>query len=228
MGAPLTSGNCCGGARKPHGELRSAPISVGILEIAPGSARGRKEMARRSHVAPSTTPGIGAALPGAYRVDLLVGRKPAGLLLRKGEPAIDGNLKHPTDPGHQLDIGAVFLFQPIPRTEGTRFIVSGFAPLNSDFHRSSLSRPQRWCSSTTRLPQLPGAPPERATASLSCREPFRAQSSACTRRTSANFRCSNSGSLGALLLGFGASPDRAGLRSVACAASFCRRSRAEV
>ena len=82
-------------------------------------------------------PVLGPPLPSAYRVDLLVGRKPAGLLLRKGEPAIDGNLKHPADPGHQLDIGAVFLLQPIPRTEGTRFIVSGFAPLDSDFHRSS-------------------------------------------------------------------------------------------
>ena len=111
-------------------------------------------------------PAFAPALPSAYRVDLLVGRKPAGLLLRKGEPAIDGNLKHPADPGHQLDIGAVFLLQPIPRTEGTRFIVSRFAPLDSDFHRSS-SGPQRWCSSTTRLPQLPGAPPERAMPSLS-------------------------------------------------------------
>ena len=74
----------------------------------------------------------------AHRVDLLVGRKPAGLLLRESEPAIDGNLEHPTYPGHQLDIGAVFLDEPIPRTEGTRFIVSGLAPLDSDFHRASL------------------------------------------------------------------------------------------
>src|SRR5204863_4213312 len=85
------------------------------------------------------TPVLAPALPSAYRVDLLVGRKPAGLLLRKGEPAIDGNLKHPADPGHQLDIGAVFLFQPIPRTEGARFIVSRLAPLDSDFHRFVLS-----------------------------------------------------------------------------------------
>ena len=84
-------------------------------------------------------PVLAPTLPSAYRVDLLVGRKPAGLLLRKGEPAIDGNLKHPADPGHQLDIGAVFLLQPIPRTEGTRFIVSRFAPLDSDFHRFVLS-----------------------------------------------------------------------------------------
>ena len=82
-------------------------------------------------------PVLAPALPSAYRVDLLVGRKPAGLLLGESEPAIDGNLKHPADPGHQLDIGAVFLLQPIPRTEGARFIVSGFAPLDSDFHRSS-------------------------------------------------------------------------------------------
>lgn len=113
------------------------PISVGILEIASGSAGGREEMARRSQDAPSTTPVLAPALAGAYRVDLLVGRKPAGLLFREGEPAIDRDLEHPANPGHQLDIGAVFLLQPIPRTEGTRFIVSGFAPLNSHFHRSS-------------------------------------------------------------------------------------------
>ena len=140
MAAALTSGNCCDGARKPRGELRWAPISVGILEIAPGSAGGRKEMARRTQDAPSTTPVFAPALPGAYRVDLLVGRKPAGLLLGESEPAIDGNLKHPADPGHQLDIGAVFLLQPIPRTEGTRFIVSGLAPLDSDLHLRSLRR----------------------------------------------------------------------------------------
>jgi len=136
MAAALTSGNCCDGTRKPRGELRWASISVGILEIAPGSTGGRKEMVRRSQDAPSTPP-CWRRLPGAYRIDLLVGRKPAGLLLGESEPAIDGNLKHPADPGHQLDIGAVFLLQPIPRTEGTRFIVSGFAPLDSDFHRSS-------------------------------------------------------------------------------------------
>ena len=82
-------------------------------------------------------PVLAPTLPSAYRVDLLVGRKPAGLLLGESEPAIDGNLKHPADPGHQLDIGAVFLLQPIPRTEGTRFIVSRLAPLDLDFHRSS-------------------------------------------------------------------------------------------
>jgi len=82
---------------------------------------------------------LAPALPGTYRIDLLVGRKPAGLLLGESEPAIDGNLKHPADPGHQLDIGAVFLLQPIPRTEGTRFIVSRLAPLDSDFHRFVLS-----------------------------------------------------------------------------------------
>ena len=74
----------------------------------------------------------------AHRVDLLVGRKPAGLLLRESESAIDGNLEHTTYSGHQLDIGAVFLDEPIPRTEGTRFVVSRLAPLDTDFHRSDL------------------------------------------------------------------------------------------
>ena len=137
MAAALTSGNCCDGARKPHGELLWAPISVGILEIAPTSARRPKGNDAPLAGRAIHTPVLAPALPGAYRIDLLVGRKPAGLLLGESEPAIDGNLKHPADPGHQLDIGAVFLLQPIPRTEGTRFIVSGFAPLDSYFHCSS-------------------------------------------------------------------------------------------
>ena len=84
-----------------------------------------------------------SGVPGlsAHRVDLLVRRKPTGLLLRKGEPAIDGNLEHTTYSGHQLDIGAVFLDEPIPRTEGTRFVVSGLAPLDADFHCHSSGSP---------------------------------------------------------------------------------------
>jgi hypothetical protein len=78
-----------------------------------------------------------AGLSPADRIYFLVCRKPAGLLLRKSQPAIDGNLEHAADPGHQLDIGTVFLNEPVPRTEGTRFIVSRLAPLDPDLHSFS-------------------------------------------------------------------------------------------
>src|SRR2546423_5292857 len=76
-------------------------------------------------------------LAAAHRIDLLIRRKPAGLLLRESEPAIDGNLEHAPYPGHQLDIGAILLDEPVPRTEGTRFIVSRLAPLDADLHCQS-------------------------------------------------------------------------------------------
>jgi hypothetical protein len=104
-------------------------------------AAAAKEMACRDRRHAIRKPCALTDLPAADRVDLLVGRKPAGLLLRESEPAVDGNLEHAADPGHQLDIGTVFLNEPVPRTEGTRFIVSRLAPLDSNFHRRS-SRPQ--------------------------------------------------------------------------------------
>ena len=78
--------------------------------------------------------------PGAQRVDLLIGGKPPGLLFRIHQPAIDGNLEYPGYPGHQLDLGAVTLFQHCPRTEGPRFIVSRLAPLDSYLHLLPLHR----------------------------------------------------------------------------------------
>src|SRR5260221_12919169 len=77
---------------------------------------------------------------GAYREDFLIGRKPAGLLLRERQLSVDGDLEHPSYARHQLDFGAVFLFQHCPRTEGPRLIVSRLAPLDSDLHRVLLAR----------------------------------------------------------------------------------------
>ena len=47
-------------------------------------------------------------LAAAHRIDLLVGREAASLLLGKGKPPVDGNLEYPTDARHQFDFGAVF------------------------------------------------------------------------------------------------------------------------
>jgi len=111
-------------------------------------------MARHSRDAPSATK-TPPALSRADRVYFLIGWKPARLLLRESQAAADGNLKHPADPGHQLDIGAILLLEPVPRTEGTRFIVSRFAPLDTNFHRWAFRLPlSRNCS--TRTAQLPG------------------------------------------------------------------------
>ena len=71
----------------------------------------------------------------AQRIDFLVGGKPPGLLFRKKQPTVDGDLEYPSHPRHQLDFGAVKLNQPRPRTEGPRFIVSRLAPLDSYLHR---------------------------------------------------------------------------------------------
>lgn len=72
---------------------------------------------------------------GAQRIDFLVGGKPPGLFFREQQPTVDGDLEYSSHPRHQLDFGAVKLDQPRPRTEGPRFIVSRFAPLDSHLHR---------------------------------------------------------------------------------------------
>ena len=72
--------------------------------------------------------------PGAQRIDFLIGGKPPGLLLREQQLTVDGDLKHAADPGYQLDIRTVKFFQPRPRTESPRFIVSRLAPLDPDLH----------------------------------------------------------------------------------------------
>jgi hypothetical protein len=76
----------------------------------------------------------GPRLIRSQRIDLLVGWKAACLLLRKRQPAIDCDFEHATDTRHQFDLSAVLLDQSCPRTEGPRFIVSGLAPLDTDFH----------------------------------------------------------------------------------------------
>jgi hypothetical protein len=127
---------------------RSGATGAGLNGASPGRGRGLIHFGRCA--APSAA---------ADRFYLLIGRKPPGSLFRESEPAINGNLKHPADPGHQLDIGAVFLFQPIPRTEGTRFIVSRLAPLDSDFHACSSRKglgafdPLQPITAATRVPQ---------------------------------------------------------------------------
>ena len=74
----------------------------------------------------------GSAAAGG--LDLGVARKPAERLFRKGEPAIDRDLENAATALDQFDLGAVSLDQNIPRTEGSRFVVSGHAVFDPDLH----------------------------------------------------------------------------------------------
>src|SRR5487761_1266543 len=78
---------------------------------------------------------LSRGLSAADGVDLFVGRKPAGLFLGIGKPAVDRDVEDATPARHQLDLGAVFCDQPVPRTEGPGLIVSRLAPIDPDFHR---------------------------------------------------------------------------------------------
>ena len=71
-------------------------------------------------------------------VDLGVFRKPAELFLGKGEPSVDGDLKHTGDSLDELDFVCASLQQPCPRTEGPWFVVSGHAIFDSNLHRRHL------------------------------------------------------------------------------------------
>jgi hypothetical protein len=102
--------------------------------------RSKDQNARReaghSSVRDRELPGLTS---GPDRLDFLVGRETASLLLRIGEPPVDGDVEHTGHPRHQLDLGPVTL-QYSPRTEGARFIVSRLAPLEPDFHSLLLCR----------------------------------------------------------------------------------------
>src|SRR5689334_15182966 len=75
------------------------------------------------------------ALASACGEDLLVGREATGLLFRERQLSVDRDLEYARYTRHQFDVGAVFVFQHCPRTEGPRLIVSRLAPLDSYLHR---------------------------------------------------------------------------------------------
>jgi hypothetical protein len=126
--------------------LRAAKAGAAAAGATPGATAGTRRAALVS--------------PGSERLDLLVGRKPPGLLLGEGEPAVDRDLEHAAYSRHQLDLGTVPLFQLRLRTEGSWFIVSRLAPIDPDFHCWPLARLMPFCQgqAITRPVQVPGVP----------------------------------------------------------------------
>ena len=66
-------------------------------------------------------------------LDLVVGRKPAGLAAGIFERAVDGDVELAGLAGAQLDVRAD-LFEAFPHTEGLRLITSSAAIFDQDFH----------------------------------------------------------------------------------------------
>jgi hypothetical protein len=79
-----------------------------------------------------------AALPSALRhgVDFLVGGKAAQRALGESGPAVHRDLENPAAALDEFDLVPGRL-KPIPRTEGARFVVSGHAIFDADFHGAS-------------------------------------------------------------------------------------------
>jgi hypothetical protein len=63
------------------------------------------------------------------------------LFLGESEPAIDSNLENTGDTFDELDLLRTSFHEPCPRTEGSRFIVSGHAVFDSDLHCCHLAKP---------------------------------------------------------------------------------------
>src|SRR5262249_40365618 len=71
------------------------------------------------------------------RVDLLVGRETALLLLGEFQLAVDRNLEHAAARPHIGDLGAGNICEPRSHTESARLIVSGYAVFDDDLHGHS-------------------------------------------------------------------------------------------
>ena len=67
-------------------------------------------------------------------LNLIVGRKPAGLAAGVLERAIDGDVELAGSADAQLDVGGAQLFEAFPHTEGLRLIASSAAIFDQDFH----------------------------------------------------------------------------------------------
>ena len=67
-------------------------------------------------------------------LDLIVGRKPAGLAAGILERAVDGDVELAGSAGAQLDVGNAELLEAIPHTEGLRLVTSSAAIFDQDFH----------------------------------------------------------------------------------------------
>jgi hypothetical protein len=75
---------------------------------------------------------------GAQAIDFRVARKPSGRPLREGENAVDDDLEGAAAADGQLDLGAVARDQAVPRTEGSRLIVSRPAIFDPHLHHEGL------------------------------------------------------------------------------------------
>ena len=71
-------------------------------------------------------------------LDLVVGRKPAGLAAGVFERAVDGDVELAGFAGAQLDVGWASLLEVIPHTEGLRLITSSAAILDQHFHPAKM------------------------------------------------------------------------------------------
>ena len=79
------------------------------------------------------------ALPGYQRTHLIVRREVARLVLRIGKRAVDGNVENAAASLHQYNLGIGKGRQNIPRTAGSRFVVSGYAVFDFYLHCVSVS-----------------------------------------------------------------------------------------
>ena len=82
---------------------------------------------------------IFTALPGYQHTHLIIRWEVACLVLRIGERTVDGNVENAAAALHQFDFGIGKGRQDVPRTAGSRFVVSGYAVFDFDFHRVSIS-----------------------------------------------------------------------------------------
>src|SRR5712671_911963 len=106
--------------------LSSPPVSFPRKSRSPHGATGG--VLRPAPVAPC----------GLHRlrhcINLLVGRKPAELLLGEFQLAVDCDLERAAARPHIGDLGAGHLCEPRSRTESTRLIVSNDAVFDDDLH----------------------------------------------------------------------------------------------
>ena len=72
------------------------------------------------------------------------------MLFGKGEASVDGDFENTGDSLDELDLLGAPFQQPRPRTEGSGFIVSGYAIFDSDLHRATSRHDQL---SLSRLPR---------------------------------------------------------------------------
>lgn len=78
---------------------------------------------------------------GYQRIDLFVGRKSAKLFLREPQLAVHGDLENTAAGFDELNLGARLLYQPVPRTEGFRFVVSLDTIFDGHLHADNSVRP---------------------------------------------------------------------------------------